>query len=407
MDDISESYRILEVRADASLEEVKRAYRELARVWHPDRFGSDVRLQQKAQEKLKQINLAYERICSRGAYEPRRPTSSTTGPTPQPRQQTPPPPQWTPPKPSPQSSRSEPPKTQSKSWFWGPAGPPKIDWGKVVLFLITAALISLFVIARTSTESTSSTIPAATSTPARQPDIFDQLAQSRAASPRPSINFVPENSVAATPTEIRRAEPVNEMRQSPYFTIGSTKDDVLRIQGSPDRFTDGEFWYGTSEVYFEGNRVTSWSNRYPRLKVQLLPRHPVTASQFYTIGSTKDQVLAVQGPPDRFTDREFWYGTSEVYFEGNRVTSWSNRYPRLKAQLLPRAGTVTPQFFTVGSTKDEVLAVQGSPDRFTDGEFWYGTSEVYFEGNRVTSWSNRYPRLKASLRPTSPYQQAR
>jgi curved DNA-binding protein CbpA len=28
-------------------------------VWHPDRFGSDVRLRQKAEDKLKQVNEAY------------------------------------------------------------------------------------------------------------------------------------------------------------------------------------------------------------------------------------------------------------------------------------------------------------------------------------------------------------
>jgi curved DNA-binding protein CbpA len=65
MDDILESYRILEIGPNVSLEEVKQAYRELAR-WHPDRFPNDFRLQQKAQEKLKQINIAYERICGRG-----------------------------------------------------------------------------------------------------------------------------------------------------------------------------------------------------------------------------------------------------------------------------------------------------------------------------------------------------
>ena len=32
----------------------------MAKVWHPDRFGHDERLQKKAQEKLKEINEAYE-----------------------------------------------------------------------------------------------------------------------------------------------------------------------------------------------------------------------------------------------------------------------------------------------------------------------------------------------------------
>jgi len=62
MDDIDRYYEILELKSGASLEELKRAYRDLVRVWHPDRFSHDTRLQQKAQEKLKEINEAYETL---------------------------------------------------------------------------------------------------------------------------------------------------------------------------------------------------------------------------------------------------------------------------------------------------------------------------------------------------------
>ncbi|MEI6860917.1 MAG: J domain-containing protein [Verrucomicrobiota bacterium] len=59
MDDLHDSYRVLEVVPGASPDELKRAYRDLVKVWHPDRFADDPRLQGRAQEKLKQINLAY------------------------------------------------------------------------------------------------------------------------------------------------------------------------------------------------------------------------------------------------------------------------------------------------------------------------------------------------------------
>jgi cytoskeletal protein RodZ len=36
----------------------------MAKVWHPDRFGHDPRLQQKAQEKLKEINEAFDILIS-------------------------------------------------------------------------------------------------------------------------------------------------------------------------------------------------------------------------------------------------------------------------------------------------------------------------------------------------------
>lgn len=62
-DGLSKDYATLGVRIGATQEEAKQAYRDLAKVWHPDRFDSgDMRLKQKAEEQLKAINLAYARI---------------------------------------------------------------------------------------------------------------------------------------------------------------------------------------------------------------------------------------------------------------------------------------------------------------------------------------------------------
>lgn len=57
-------YELLGVRPGASRQELKAAYRDLTKVWHPDRFAHDPRLQQKAEEKLKEINKAYEQLTS-------------------------------------------------------------------------------------------------------------------------------------------------------------------------------------------------------------------------------------------------------------------------------------------------------------------------------------------------------
>lgn len=62
--DLSEWFRILELKPGASLEEIKSSYRELAKVWHPDRFGHDPSLLRKSQEKMKQLNEAYQRVCA-------------------------------------------------------------------------------------------------------------------------------------------------------------------------------------------------------------------------------------------------------------------------------------------------------------------------------------------------------
>lgn len=66
--DIDQCYIILGVRHGATPEELKQAYRDLVRAWHPDRLQHDARRQKAAEEKLKEINIAYERLQ---AYDPR------------------------------------------------------------------------------------------------------------------------------------------------------------------------------------------------------------------------------------------------------------------------------------------------------------------------------------------------
>ena len=62
--DLSKAYELLGVKPGVSMRELKAAHRDLAKVWHPDRFLHDPCLQEKAQEKLKEINEAYELISS-------------------------------------------------------------------------------------------------------------------------------------------------------------------------------------------------------------------------------------------------------------------------------------------------------------------------------------------------------
>lgn len=59
-------YRALGLHHGATMTEIKQAYRDLAKVWHPDRFSrNDERLQRKAETKLKEINAAYAYLSSR------------------------------------------------------------------------------------------------------------------------------------------------------------------------------------------------------------------------------------------------------------------------------------------------------------------------------------------------------
>ena len=63
--DILKCYKILELDHEPSMDEAREAYIDMARVWHPDRFANNPRLRKKAEEKLKEINIAYGEIRSR------------------------------------------------------------------------------------------------------------------------------------------------------------------------------------------------------------------------------------------------------------------------------------------------------------------------------------------------------
>ena len=80
--DLSKAYELLGVKPGVSSRELKAAHRDLAKVWHPDRFVHDPRLQEKAQEKLKEINEAYELISSGKTPRPAPSTETVHAATP-------------------------------------------------------------------------------------------------------------------------------------------------------------------------------------------------------------------------------------------------------------------------------------------------------------------------------------
>lgn len=137
-----------------------------------------------------------------------------------------------------------------------------------------------------------------------------------------------------------------------FFTIGSNKNDVLLIHGNPTKILDivsHQRWeYGHDEIY--GNpkayidiskdygTVVGWDNRDASLKTLMVPGNNITEAMFISLGSHKDDVIKIQGTPgriERSINRERWvygfstYGlpTTHVDFSttSERVILWDNR----------------------------------------------------------------------------------
>jgi hypothetical protein len=88
MESLEECLDILGLADDASWEEINTAYKDLVRVWHPDRFQTDERLRKRAEEQTRLLNAAMETL--RKGYKPTRPRAPKKN-SPRPAPQAPPP----------------------------------------------------------------------------------------------------------------------------------------------------------------------------------------------------------------------------------------------------------------------------------------------------------------------------
>ncbi|GAA5513059.1 hypothetical protein Dcar01_01785 [Deinococcus carri] len=180
-----------------------------------------------------------------------------------------------------------------------------------------------------------------------------------------------------------------------YFTMGDTKDDVLRVMGQPSDFGETHWTYGINSVNFSGGKVQDWSNIDGTLKAKLVVP-PGKNKGYFTVGDTKDDVLRVMGQPSDFGETHWNYGINSVNFSAGQVIDWSNIDGTLKAKLVVPPGK-NKGYFTVGDTKDDVLRVMGQPSDFGETHWTYGINSVNFSAGKVTDWSNIDGTLKARL----------
>lgn len=327
MNDIQKALTVLGLGANATRPEIKKTYRDLAKLWHPDRFPDDPSLRSNAQEKLKEINGAYHILRD---YRPegetrtreewdsrsgRRPSTIATSEAPR-RKRTPP-------------VRRHPEPSNTPRRF--KTGFPVLRWACIIGLLLTLGIIShhvnlrrlvlhAHVAVKNPTRIEVSKRNFASAPPYELAPFTQKREMTGLGKP-----IDPHPKPPQGPTSLSRGRAVDSPNPNQAtFTVDSTKEEVLALQGPPTEFDDRVFTYGNSKVYFSDGRVASWDNSptHP-LKTRLVSSKPNMPNKgYFTMGSKKEEVLAVQGMPSGFTERVFEYGSSKVYFSKGRVIGW-------------------------------------------------------------------------------------
>jgi hypothetical protein len=370
--------------------EVRQAYRTLVKKWHPDRHHTKpYETRALAEKKFREIDEAYRRIARSWAKTPRSVKSTPAAS------------HWN----SAQTERQA--KTQARE---APALRSRtgIDFrsffkGKIILpaLLLTATIFILTQIPSflpDKADDTATHGPRVAENPAgdKNPSIQEP---SEATGPLASADLAPPPPPVLSPPLL---QPQPEA-PSTYFTLGATSSEVLNIQGDPSR-VQGQTWtYGLSEVQFRNGRVWRFDNFDGSLRVRMQPAisgdREIPAN--ITIGSSEDEVLLVHGTPTRVEDNRWFYGFAELVFKNGRVAEYDNYFGRLKIRVLPSAQSEPPiRFFTIGSTRDEVLEAQGTPTSIHGNRWSFDFAVVSFRDGKVQTVAN----ADATLHFISPVQ---
>jgi hypothetical protein len=338
--------QVLELGADATEKEIKAAYHVLVKVWHPDRFQSDKTLKDAAEAKLKKVNSAYVFLSSAagkgGRWQPAAPASASAAAQRPPSRR--------------QPRAKQPPTRRSTRRARPKAGVstlvlPALKFGLGIVLVAFVLLMARYLWIAFDVPGSSSGLAdafggskdsigwslkvkerrflAAVEHDLRRldprgpaPGALPEAAGISSAAASQSRQTASANAVGRQPARIQ----ATPLKLSSYITVGSTRDEVIEQLGVPTASSDDKLVYGSSELYLRDGIVVGWrmDPRSP-IKVKLWPESSVDPSlDHFSIGSSKDVVLVVQGTPTAFTQDEFEYGGSAVYFQNNRVVNWKD-----------------------------------------------------------------------------------
>ncbi len=388
--DINEYYRALGINPGADPAQIRRAYRQLVQQWHPDLFKQGSPMQTTAEDITKEINEAYEQLYRKGLYKKFRAAAGAEPPVAP--EESPADASQSPEgnanktrprakanrrreRPAPAARAPEGP-TGKKSWSF--PGNRRIlsrtFWTRAALAaaLMVAALAAGTVVWTSLSEQAPRAALLQHTEPAAAAAAPSQAGARSEHPAAPSANAAVPAGLTPVPTEQIYASPV-------VASARGTQPDEFNLVGGP-----------RTKAYATADAPTLFDRAEALLDV-------------FEVGDTKARVRAIQGEPDDTAEHVFRYGSSLVYFREGRVWNWSDGQPHLRVRALPAFSGSLLDTFSMGSTRGDVVRAQGQPSAFTADGYSYGSSAVYFDNDRVRSWSEGDVALKKLDMPILPF----
>jgi hypothetical protein len=163
------------------------------------------------------------------------------------------------------------------------------------------------------------------STTENQKDSSQTVPEAPASAPNSPAPAASPSAYASEQKGIQEHSKVQTAGAQPYITAGLSPAEVLAVLGNPTSSSGEKMFYKGSEIYFQNGHVAGWKidPRTSPLRVKLWPdTPPAPGLTAFAVGSSKSDVIALQGTPSLFSSNEFGYGGSVVFFQNDRVAGW-------------------------------------------------------------------------------------
>ena len=317
---VSAALKELGLDQTATENDVTLAYRDLAKIWHPDRFQNDARLGARTEAQIKLINeakqvaLAYLEKHGHFRYVGREKTSGTRRKA-RPKPEAPQTRKMPKPRPKPparSAGEPMPPRKDSKQTPAQAQNPTRHPFQVKFNTTVLVGIVLVFALASFLFTMGSALLRS----PAGKTRSFPKTIRAQA---------------TLTPQQSQNPKPIVSQQEvqvtaDTFFTLGSDKDWVSKVQGPPMTIQGSDWVYGFSRIRFAGGQVVGWkaSELNPLNTGMLLDSDRLYPSRTFGLGSWTDEVAALQGIPDIIEGQVWSYGEAWVEFDADTVLAYEN-----------------------------------------------------------------------------------